>query len=47
MICPGAVLILIPLLLGFFTLVTKNKPEELTALNPTGVSKEDPLPPPS
>ena len=47
MVCPGVVLILIPVLIGIYTLVKKNKPEELTALTPTGASIEDPLPPPS
>jgi hypothetical protein len=40
-------LILIPVLLVLIALLGKGKKEKIEELEPTGVSKDDPLPPPS
>jgi hypothetical protein len=43
----GGVLIIVPVILVIITLVTRSKKEELEELEPTGASKNDPLPPTS
>lgn len=47
MICVGGLLILVPFILVSIALMTKNKPDEITPIEPTRVSEMDPIPPPS
>ena len=43
----SGVLIMVPVILVFIALVIRTKKEDLEELEPTGVSKDDPLPPTS
>jgi len=47
LVCPSVLLMLIPVLLVLVAMLSKGKKEELEELESTGVSQEDPLPPPS
>jgi len=47
LICLSAVLIFIPFLLVIIAVLKRSEPDVLEALEPTGASKDDPLPPPS
>ena len=47
LVCPSIVIILIPILLGLLAVLKKEKKDELEELAPTGVSQDEPLPPPS
>ena len=47
MICLGAGLVLIPFVLVIITVVKRNDSGVLEKLEPTGASKDEPLPPPS
>ena len=47
LVCPSVIVILIPVLLVLIALLGKGKKEKLEGLDPTGISQEDPLPPPS
>lgn len=47
MICVGGVLILVPLSLGVIMLIKTRKKDPIKDLKPTGVSKDEPIPPPS
>ena len=47
MFCLGAVFVLIPFILAIIAVVIRKKEGELEELEPTGVSKDDPLPPTS
>ena len=47
MVCVSALLILVPFVLVIFAVVKRSQKEDLENLEPTGVSKEDPLPPTS
>lgn len=46
-VCLSGLLCLVPMGLGVVLLVEKNKPKELSKLEPTGLSSDEPLPPPS
>jgi len=47
MLCLGGVLILVPFILAIIAVVKRDKGNELEELKPTGVSKDDPIPPTS
>lgn len=47
MICVGGVLIIIPFILAVIAVLKREKKEELEELEPTGASKDDPIPPTS
>lgn len=47
MVCASGVLILVPFVLVIIAVIKRTQKEELEVLEPTGVSKEDPLPPTS
>lgn len=47
LVCPSIVIILIPFFLLLLAVLKKEKKDELEELAPTGVSQDDPLPPPS
>ena len=47
MVCLSGLLIIVPFILVIIALVNRSKKEGLEKLEPTGVSKEDPLPPAS
>lgn len=47
MVCVGGLLILIPFVLVVIAVLKKTKKEPLEELEPTGVSKDEPIPPPS
>ena len=45
MLCLSGILILVPIILVIIALVVRSKKEALEKLEPTGASKDDPLPP--
>jgi hypothetical protein len=47
MVCLGGLLVLVPFVLVIIAVVKRTGKEELEDLEPTGVSKDDPIPPPS
>jgi hypothetical protein len=47
LICLGGVLIWVPIILGIIALVKNKKEEIIEPLEPTGASKDDPIPPAS
>jgi len=47
LICIGGVLIWVPIILGIIALVKNKKEEIIEPLDPTGASKDDPIPPAS
>ena len=47
LVCLSGLLILVPFILVIYAVVKRTKKEDLEELEPTGVSKEDPLPPTS
>lgn len=47
MICIGGLLILIPVSLGVIAVIKHVKKDPIKDLEPTGVSKDEPIPPPS
>jgi len=47
LLCVSAILIIIPFILVIIAVVKRGEPDVLEALEPTGVSKDDPVPPPS
>jgi len=44
LICLGGVLILVPIIFGIIALVKNTKEEKIEPLEPTGASKDDPIP---
>jgi len=47
LVCPGAVLMLVPILLAVVTLVMRKESKTLEPPQPSGVSQDDPIPPTS
>ncbi len=47
MVCVSALLILVPFVLVIIAVIKRTQKEDLEELKPTGVSKDDPLPPTS
>jgi hypothetical protein len=47
MLCLGGLLILVPFILAVIAVVKRDKGDKLEELEPTGVSKDDPIPPAS
>lgn len=47
LICLGGFLILVPVILGIIALVKNTKKEKIEPLEPTGTSKDEPIPPAS
>lgn len=47
MICLGGLLILVPLTLLIISFLLKGNKDELVDIEPTGISQDDPIPPPS
>jgi len=45
MLCLGGVLIIIPFVLAIIAVLKREKKDELEKLEPTGASKDDPIPP--
>jgi len=45
MLILGAVLVMVPFVLVIIAVLIRNKDEKLEALEPTGASKDDPIPP--
>lgn len=45
LVCLGGVLLLVPLVLVILVFVQRRKKTPITALEPTGASEEDPIPP--
>ncbi|MDF1520625.1 MAG: hypothetical protein RQ728_05370 [Brevefilum sp.] len=47
LICLGGILILVPIILGIIALVKNTQETKIEPLEPTGASKDDPIPPAS
>jgi hypothetical protein len=45
MLCLSGLLLLVPIVLVFISLINRPKKAEVQSIEPTGVSKDDPIPP--